>query len=85
MIRKSATLLVLVVLVSVVVCLGCLDERACSDFAFLTGDVSEFEMGFYDTYNINPEQYEMNNLQLLPHDNWDLWTKGPLEGERYIR
>jgi len=50
-----------------------------------TGDVYEFETGFYDNYNINREQYEMNNLQLLPDDNWDLWTKAPLEGERYIR
>jgi len=35
-----------------------------------TGDVYEVENGFYDTYIINRDQYEMSNLQPLPDDSW---------------
>ncbi|MBN1762199.1 MAG: hypothetical protein JW878_03835 [Methanomicrobia archaeon] len=50
-----------------------------------TGEVYEVENGFYDTYNTNRDQYEMNNLQPLPDDSWDLWTAAPLDGGQYIR
>jgi hypothetical protein len=50
-----------------------------------TGNVYEFETGFYDNYNINRDQYEMSNLQQLPDDSWDLWTAAPLDGGQYIR
>ncbi len=50
-----------------------------------TGEVYEFETGFYDTYDINRERYEMNNLQPLPEDNWNLWMEAPLDGERHLR
>jgi len=50
-----------------------------------TGKVYEVENGFYDTYNTNRDQYEMNNLQPLPDDSWDLWTAAPLDGGQYIR
>jgi hypothetical protein len=49
-----------------------------------TGDVYEVENGFYDTYNINRDQYEMDNLQPLPGDDWNLWMEPPLEGEEYL-
>lgn len=54
-----------------------------------TGDVYEFENGFYDKYNIDRNRYEMNNLQPLPKDSYDLWMKEPLGGlllsaERYL-
>lgn len=39
-----------------------------------TGTVYEVPLGFYDDYNISREKYKMDNLQLLPDNNWDLWT-----------
>jgi len=39
-----------------------------------TGTVYEAPLGFYDDYNISREKYNMDNLQLLPDNDWDLWT-----------
>lgn len=39
-----------------------------------TGTVYEVPLGFYDEYNIHREQYHMDNLQLLPDSDWNLWT-----------
>jgi hypothetical protein len=39
-----------------------------------TGTVYEVPLSFYDEYNISREEYKMDNLQLLPDNNWDLWT-----------
>jgi hypothetical protein len=39
-----------------------------------TGTVYEVPLGFYDEYNIHREQYNMDNLQLLPDNDWNLWT-----------
>jgi len=50
-----------------------------------TGEVYEFENGFYDNYKLNQNRYEMNNLQPLPKDNYDLWMKAPLDGYRHLR
>jgi len=50
-----------------------------------TGEVYEFDNGFYDKYNTNRERYEMNNLELLPGNNYDLWMQAPLDGPRNLR
>ncbi len=39
-----------------------------------TGTVYDTPLGFYDEYNINRDKYRMDNLQLLPEDDWNLWT-----------
>jgi hypothetical protein len=39
-----------------------------------TGAVYDTPLGFYDKYNINRDKYKMNNLQLLPENDWNLWT-----------
>jgi hypothetical protein len=39
-----------------------------------TGTVYEVPLGFYDNYSINRERYNMDNLQLLPDNDWNLWT-----------
>jgi hypothetical protein len=50
-----------------------------------TGEVYEFKSGFYEEYDINRERYEMNNLNLLPDEDWNLWTRAPLDGYRYVK
>jgi len=50
-----------------------------------TGEVYQFENGFYDKYNLNRNRYEMNNLQPLAPYNYQLWMKAPLDGYRYLR
>jgi len=50
-----------------------------------TGNVYEFDSGFYEKYNINREKYEMNNLKPLPGDDWNIWMKAPLDGNRYVK
>ena len=50
-----------------------------------TGNVYEFDSGFYEKYNINREKYEMNNLKPLPGDDWGIWMKAPLDGYRYVK
>ena len=50
-----------------------------------TGEVYEFKSGFYEEYEINRERYEMNNLNLLPDEDWNLWTRAPLDGYRYVK
>jgi hypothetical protein len=39
-----------------------------------TGTVYEVPLGFYDDYNLHRERYNMDNLQLLPDNDWNLWT-----------
>jgi len=39
-----------------------------------TGTVYEVPLGFYDKYNVNRESYLLDNLQLLPETDWNLWT-----------
>lgn len=51
----------------------------------LSGKVYEFENGFYDKYNHNRGEYDMNKLELLPKDNYNLWMKVPLDGHKNIR
>ncbi len=50
-----------------------------------SGEVYEFENGFYDKYALDQNKYEMNNLQPLPDDNHALWTKPPLDGHQHIK
>lgn len=50
-----------------------------------TGEVYGFENGFYDKYQLDQNKYEMNNLQPLSDDNYDLWMKAPLDGYRHLR
>ena len=51
----------------------------------LTGKVYEFENGFYDKYNHNREEYNMNKLELLPEDDYNLWMKVPLDGHNNVK
>jgi hypothetical protein len=39
-----------------------------------TGTVYDTPLGFYDDYDLNRDKYNKNNLQLLPEDDWNLWT-----------
>jgi hypothetical protein len=50
-----------------------------------TGAVYEFENGFYDTYRTRQNEYEMDNLQPLPNDSYNLWTTPPLDGPAHLR
>ncbi|MFZ5434285.1 MAG: hypothetical protein ACOZB3_11005 [Calditrichota bacterium] len=50
-----------------------------------TGEVYEFENGFYDKYDLNRGQFEMNNLQLLEGNDYNLWTTPPQDGPRNLR
>lgn len=42
-----------------------------------TGQVYQVENGFYDTYDINRNDYQMNDLEQLPADDHDLWMSAP--------
>lgn len=41
-----------------------------------TGDVYRAELGFYDKYDINREEYGNPNLQIVPDDDYNLYGKG---------
>ena len=45
-----------------------------------TGEVYQVENGFYDGYNLHRQEYSMNDLRLLPNNDWDLWTSPTLPG-----
>jgi hypothetical protein len=49
-----------------------------------TGTIYEVPLGFYDEYNIHRERYNMDNLQLLPDNDWNLWT-APTESDDKIK
>lgn len=50
-----------------------------------TGEVFEFESGFYDHYDISRESYRVTNLQRLPKDAYDLWMAPALDGTRLMQ
>ena len=50
-----------------------------------SGEVYDFENGFYDKYNLDRNRYEMNDLQLLPDEGHQLWMKAPLDGDKNLR
>ena len=45
-----------------------------------TGEVYEFETGFYDKYDIDREKYKNSGLQPLRNDDYDLWSKPAKNG-----
>jgi hypothetical protein len=45
-----------------------------------TGEVYEFPNGWYQQYDANRGGYDMNGLQLLPADDYDLWMEAVLDG-----
>ncbi|HEY9206657.1 MAG TPA: hypothetical protein VIO58_12135 [Candidatus Methanoperedens sp.] len=47
-----------------------------------TKEVYEVPNGFYDGYNINRQKFEMDNLQRLPDNDWNLWTSATLDGNK---
>lgn len=49
-----------------------------------TGEVYEFETGFYDKYNINREKYKKPDLQPLSDGDYELWSKPTKDGAEAI-
>ena len=49
-----------------------------------TGEVYEVPLDFYDNYNIHRDNYDMDNLQKLPDQDWNLWT-APTNPDTEIR
>jgi len=49
-----------------------------------TGQVYEFENGFYDKYNPERQRYKLFNLQPLPDDDHALWTAPAMDGYRAL-
>ncbi len=45
-----------------------------------TDQVYEVPAGWYTSYDIHRGDYTMNNLQLLPSDNYGLWMSAPADG-----
>jgi len=50
-----------------------------------TGEVYMFQNGFYDKYNLHRNEYEMNGLEPLPENNYELWNRAVLDGEAHLR
>ncbi len=44
-----------------------------------SGEVYDIKNGWYDNYDLHRGNYDMNNLQPLPSDNYDLWTAPTLD------
>ena len=49
-----------------------------------TGEVYEFENGFYDQYDLDRNRYDMNNLEPLPENDYTLWMRPPLDGPAHL-
>lgn len=49
-----------------------------------TGDVYEFNNGFYDKYKKDPQAYKYKNLRPLTDKDYNLWTMPALNGYREI-
>jgi hypothetical protein len=47
-----------------------------------TGDLYRAEVGFFDEYDIHREEYANPNLQMVPEDGYDLYSK-PITGYIY--
>lgn len=47
-----------------------------------TGEVYDVPNGFYEQYDPNRQEYDMNGLQQLPGNAWPLWTAPTLNGNR---
>ncbi len=46
-----------------------------------TGTIYEVPLGFYDEYNLHRQQYNMDNLQPLPDNDWNLWMAPTESGD----
>jgi len=49
-----------------------------------TGEVYEFENGFYDRYQLDPGKYRLDDLKPLPDGDYGLWTRAPLNGPGHL-
>ena len=49
-----------------------------------SGEVYEFQNGFYDRYRLDPNAYRMDNLQPLPDGDHALWMRAPLDGPSHL-
>lgn len=49
-----------------------------------TGEVYEFSLGWYDQYNLHRNQYNKPNLELLPDNDYDGWTRSTLDGQQHV-
>ena len=49
-----------------------------------SGEVYEFQNGFYDRYRLDPNAYRMDNLQPLPDGDHTLWMRAPLDGPSHL-
>jgi hypothetical protein len=50
-----------------------------------TGQVLEFPKGFFEKYNVERNRYQMDSLQPLAPDAYDLWTKPVLQGSQQLK
>jgi hypothetical protein len=49
-----------------------------------TGDVYQFEIGWYDQYALNPGAYNISNLSPMPDNRVDLWEGTILDGPSHV-
>ncbi len=49
-----------------------------------TGDVYEFDLGWYDQYNTRRNQYNKPNLEPLADNDYNSWTQGTLDGRQHV-
>jgi hypothetical protein len=50
-----------------------------------TGQIYEFQNGFYDRYSLDRGRYNLGNLAPVPNDKPDLWTQPVLDGGQHLR
>ena len=50
-----------------------------------TGQVYEFPRGFFEKYDPERSRYQMDSLQPLPPDAFDLWMKPVLQGNQQLK
>jgi hypothetical protein len=49
-----------------------------------TGNVYEFDVGWYEEYALDPGHYNLGDLQPLPDNCYECWMTSPLYGPAYI-
>ena len=49
-----------------------------------TGEVYEFDQGFYKKYKLNPNRYNKPDLKLLPVNDYKLWSARRLIGSKHV-
>lgn len=50
-----------------------------------SGEVYQFDNGFYDQYQLQNQQYNKSDLIPLPNNNADLWDRPALNGYQHIK